>query len=199
MPYLSGINKTLGYTLFFALFITPATAHNIQVSGDVAGTWHIEPNHTPKAGEYAKAWVALTRKGGRILPLEQANCQMAVYLQPRKTADLPILQPTVKAISVEKYQGIPGADIVFPNTGIYQLELNCAPKTEGNFQPFQMKYEVTVASGVNAPSLASQELAQSEKTATSTTKQELNIPAIASAVFLGLGILGILIRRSVKR
>jgi hypothetical protein len=129
MLYLSTINKTLSYTLLFALFVTPATAHNIQVSGDVAGTWHIEPYHTPKAGEYAKAWVALTRKGGKILPLEQANCQMAVYLQPRKPADLPVLQPTVKAISVEKYQGIPGADIVFPNTGIYQLELNCTPKT----------------------------------------------------------------------
>ncbi|MEA5625223.1 hypothetical protein [Nostoc sp. UHCC 0251] len=62
-----------------------------------------------------------------------------------------------------------------------------------------MKYEVTVASGVNTPSPPSQELAQSEKTATSTTKQEWNIPAIASAVFLGPGILGILIRRSVKR
>ena len=199
MLYLSTINKTLSYTLFFALFVTPATAHNIQVSGDVAGTWHIEPYHTPKAGEYAKAWVALTRKGGKILPLEQANCQMAVYLQPRKPADLPVLQPTVKAISVEKYQGIPGAEIVFPNTGIYQLELNCTPKTEGNFQSFQMKYEVTVASGVNAPSPSSKKLTQSKKTATSTTKQEWNIPAIASAVFLGLGILGILIRRSVKR
>jgi hypothetical protein len=62
-----------------------------------------------------------------------------------------------------------------------------------------MKYEVTVASGVNAPSSSSKKLTQSEKTATNTTKQEWNIPAIASAVFLGLGILGILIRRSVKR
>ncbi|MEI2578063.1 hypothetical protein [Scytonema sp. PRP1] len=197
MPHLSGINQTLGWTLFLASFVTPAVAHNIQVSGDVAATWHIEPNHNPKAGEPARAWIALTRKGGKILPLEEANCQMAVYSQPRKGGDSPVQKPAVKPIAVEKYQGIPGADIVFPNTGIYQLELSCTPKTEGNFQPFQLKYDVTVAASANVASLPSKQLAQSKKT--SATKQGWNIPALAVSVVLGLGILGILVRHMVKR
>lgn len=203
MPHLSSINQTLGWILFLASFVTPAVAHNIQVLGDVAGTWHIEPNHNPKAGEPARAWVALTRKGWKIIPQKETNCQMAVYSQPRKPGESPVLQPTVQAISVEKYQGIPGADIVFPNTGIYQLELSCTPKTEGSFQPFQMKYDVTVATGVNTlPPLVktsppSRGLAQSQRT--SATQQEWNIPVIAAAAFLGLGILGILVRCTVKR
>lgn len=70
--------------VFLSLLVTPVLAHNIKLSGDVAGTWHVEPNHSPKAGETARVWVALTRKGGKILPVSEANCQMAVYSQPRK-------------------------------------------------------------------------------------------------------------------
>ena len=186
--------------IFLALLANPAAAHNIQVSGDVAGTWHIEPNHTPKAGEASRAWVALTRKGGKILPLEDANCQMAIYSQPRKAGDIPLLRPIVKATAVEKYQGIPGAEFVFPNTGIYQLELSCTPKTKGNFKAFQMKYDVTVAAGVAKPtanviSPTLKELA-SKKT---TTKQEWNISTIAIATVLGLGIVATVAGRIVKR
>lgn len=163
MPYLSSISKNLGWIVIFASVISPAAAHNIQVAGDVAGTWHIEPNHSPKAGEKARAWVALTRKGGKILPLAEANCQMAVYSQPRKASDSPVLQPTVQAVNVEKYQGIPGADIVFPNTGLYQLELSCKPKIEGDFRGFQLKYDLTVAQGVKV----------------ATPKTEISLPELA--------------------
>lgn len=139
------MNKILVSTCLLAVIAIPAIAHKVEVVGDVAGTWHIEPNHNPKAGTPARAWVALTRKGGQLVPLNQASCQMAVYAKPRKSRDQPILRPTVKAIAAERYQGIPGADITFPKVGLYQLQLNCSPKTKGSFQPFQMQYDVTVA------------------------------------------------------
>ncbi len=122
-----------------------AIAHTVEVVGNVAGTWHIEPNHNPKAGVPARAWVALTRKGGALIPLDQATCQMAVFREPRKPNDKPILQPTLKAVAADQYQGVPGADITFPKVGIYELELSCTPKTKNAFQPFRMQYEVTVA------------------------------------------------------
>lgn len=176
-------------------------AHNIQVAGDIAGTWHIEPNHQPKAGESARAWVALTRKGGKTLLLSEANCQMVVYSQPRQQSDTPVLQPTVQTINAEKYQGIPGADIVFPKTGLYQLELSCTPKTEGDFKAFQLKYDVTVATGVAVSTPKAK--TSSQKTTASADIEESdrqlgNLPAIASAV-LGLGILGIVVWRIIKR
>lgn len=197
-----------GWTLLLSLLVSPATAHNVEVSGDVAGTWHVEPNHTPKAGEPARAWVVLTRKGGQILPLEQANCQMTVYSQPRKGDDSPVIQPAVKAISAEKYQGIPGVDIVFPNTGLYQLQLSCTPKTQGNFQPFQLKYDVAVAAGVAAPTPSTKTSSenttgsaatQAEKSQSNQSAQEWSILAIAITAVLGLGTLGILVHRTMKR
>ncbi|MBD1909675.1 hypothetical protein [Leptolyngbya sp. FACHB-8] len=129
----------------------PAQAHKTLVDGDIAGTWHIDPDHNPKAGEPATAWVALTRKGGTLLPLNEANCQMQVYTLPRQPEAIPILEPPVKAIAAEQYSGIPGSDIVFPAVGQYQLQLNCTPIQENAFAPFQLQYDVTVAAGNPTP------------------------------------------------
>jgi hypothetical protein len=185
----------LGCICVAAWFSSPTIAHTTQVAGDVAGTWHIEPNHNPKAGEPATAWIALTREGGQLLPLESANCQLAVYAQPRQPIDAPVLEPTLAAITAEQYQGIPGAKIIFPQTGIYELELSCTPKTAGNFQPFDMRYEVTVAEGTAPPaanSTASSEIAASPETAEPPQQTAtrsillLTVGFIALSLILGL-------------
>ena len=59
---LPNLTRNLSWIIILASIISPAAAHNIQVKGDIAGLWHVEPNHSPKAGETARAWVALTRK-----------------------------------------------------------------------------------------------------------------------------------------
>lgn len=144
--------KSFGYLLVLGL-LAPASvqAHKTLVDGDIAGTWHVEPDHNPKSGEPATAWVALTRKGGTLLPLSEANCQMQVYTLPRQPEAVPILEPPVRAIAAEQYQGIPGADIVFPAVGQYQLQLNCTPIQENDFAPFALQYDVTVAAGNPTP------------------------------------------------
>lgn len=153
---LSNKSKTLGLLVFLGLLVEAAIptapqlnsisvfAHEVEVSGDVAATFHLEPNHNPRAGQPAKVWFALTRRGGQIIPLEQCNCKLAVYPKNHKKSDKPLIEPPLKAISAEKYQGIPGADIVFPKAGIYELELSGIAKTEANFKPFELSYTVTV-------------------------------------------------------
>jgi hypothetical protein len=201
------LSKTLGCTLFLTLLATPVFAHTVKVAEDVAGTWHVEPNHNPKAGEPARAWVALTRKGGKLLSLDQANCRLAVYNQPKKSGDTPVLQPALKAISAEKYQGIPGADLVFPKAGIYQLELGCTPKIAGSFKPFQMQYEVTVAAGAAPTPKAETRSTPQEKTEKTLNSESQSggsnsggmVWAIAVGLLLGLGFLGIVGKRFFKR
>ncbi|MEG4214450.1 hypothetical protein QUA27_03225 [Microcoleus sp. Pol14C6] len=153
---LSNKSKSLGLLVFLGLLIEAAIptapqlnsisvwAHQVEVSGDVAATFHLEPNHNPRAGQSARVWFALTRRGGKIIPLEQCNCKLAVYPKERKEGDKSLMQPPLKAISAEKYQGIPGADIVFPKAGIYQLDLSGTAKKQANFQPFKLSYTVTV-------------------------------------------------------
>ena len=153
---LSNKSKSLGLLVFWGLLIEAAIpsapqlnsisvlAHQIELSGDVAATFHLEPNHNPRAGEPAKVWFSLTRRGGEIIPLEQCNCKLGVYTQPYKQGDKPLMQPPLKAVSAERFKGIPGADIVFPKAGIYELELSGAAKSAANFKPFKLSYKVTV-------------------------------------------------------
>jgi hypothetical protein len=145
------LSKTLLQTAVLLLVVSPAIAHNVEVAGDVAGTWHVEPDHNPRAGEPAKVWIALTRKGGEVVPFAQTDCQLAVFSQPYTEGEEPLLQPELKAIEVEQYQGIPGADVVFPQPGLYEMELSCAPQ-EAGFAAFEMRSAVTVVAGVPSPS-----------------------------------------------
>lgn len=132
--------------LLGSLAVLPAQAHETEVSGDVAGTWHLEPNHSPKAGEPARVWVALTQQGGQVIPLEQCDCALAVYATNQPGA-APVMQPTLQAISPEQFQNIPGADITFPAVGEYRIVLTGRPRAEATFTPFELSYTTVVAVG----------------------------------------------------
>lgn len=142
--------STLGWLLFvWALIATPVNAHETARTERVGATLHIEPDDSPRAGETTLTWFALTEKGGKIIPLEQCNCQLALYAQPHKEGSAPLLQPQLKAVSVSRYQNIPGADITFPGAGSYELELKGTPKAGANFPPFELEFDVAVAPGAS--------------------------------------------------
>lgn len=144
MPQLSSLNKNLGWSLYLGLLVTPGAAYKVEVSRNVASTWHIKPNHKPKALEPAKAL------------------------------------------------------------------------TEDNFQPFQMKYEFTIAGVVTAPgpgveiSPLLKEAAESQRTTIRPTEQQgdrfssQSIPqwlvnVIGIEIVLDLAILTTIIRRTLRR
>lgn len=185
-----GINK-IALLLLTTLIAAPAIAHEVETSQDVGATFHIEPNDAPRANKPQLAWFALTQKGGKILPLDQCNCKLAVHAEPHKEGSPPLLEPPLKAISKERYQGIPGAEIIFPKAGAYELELSGTPKAGATFKPFELSYEVTVAPGVAAqtPQINSQAAsAQTTNAQTERTDNRWQIPAIAIASIFTLGV-----------
>ena len=144
--------------VLFGLIVTTNTqvlAHTVKISADVGATIHIEPNDNPRAGEVTQAWFALTRKGGKVIPLKDCNCQLAIYAEPHAVGEPALLEPPLKPIEVERYQGIPGAEVTFPKPGAYQLQLSGKPVNEGSFKPFELKFVVTVATGKNIDTLQS--------------------------------------------
>ena len=125
--------KALSTIAFCTLASIPAIAHNVEISNEVAATFHITPNHNPQVGKPSKAWFALTRRGGETIPLSECNCTLNVYAIPRGEEDKPILQPQLLAINVEKYEEIPGAEIIFPQAGSYELEIAGTAKDNASF------------------------------------------------------------------
>lgn len=144
---LAGLLGVFGVGAIATLPLAPsaATAHQVEISGDVGGTIHIEPNDTPRAGESNLTWFALTRRGGNLIPLTSCNCQVVVYSQPHSSGDAPISQPNLFAVSAEGYEGIPGANITFPRAGSYEVVLRGRPIVSGDFAPFELRFSVTVA------------------------------------------------------
>lgn len=134
----SSFKKIFGGIIILFL-VNPVFAHNVKTDANVGATFHLEPDHNPRAGEPAIAWFALTRQGGVLIPLEDCDCHLTVYSQ-----DKAIANPPLKSISVEQYQGIPSAEIIFPAVGIYELEITGRPKSGDDFQPFTFSYTVTV-------------------------------------------------------
>ncbi len=139
-------NQSKIWTLLFSIgfLISPVVAHEMETSNDVGVTFHIDPNHNPTAGIASKAWFALTRKGGEVIPLEKCDCHLAVYPEPHEEGKTPpLLKPDLYSTDVEKYQGIPAADITFPKAGTYELELTGDPINKDDFQHFEFSFSVT--------------------------------------------------------
>ena len=131
--------------LLLSTLSVPVIAHNVEISNEVAATFHIEPNHNPVVGQPTTAWFALTRRGGSSIPLSECDCSLNVYAVPRIGDAEPILKPELTAINVEKYQEIPGAEIIFPSVGAYELEISGTAKDD-SFTPFNLTYTVNVSS-----------------------------------------------------
>ncbi len=128
------------------LLPVPAWGHKVKADGQVGATIHFEPNDRPKAQEPTKIWFALTKKGGTTIPLKDCSCQLQIKQLP---GNQKLPTPQLQAISAEKYQDIPSATVLFPQSGAYNLELTGQPIKVGDFQPFKLEFEATVAGGTS--------------------------------------------------
>jgi hypothetical protein len=159
------LNKFNRVLIISLAAISPAAAHTVKTDGNVGATFHIEPDHNPRAGKPAQAWFALTRQGGQLIPLEACQCRLLVY---RSSEKIPIFTPTLTSFRADQYRNIPGAAIMFPDAGVYTLELSGSPKAKAAFDPFKLVYSVTVLPGVPAQTETTETKLHSNKLTGST-------------------------------
>jgi len=184
-------------TLALTSGVEPGFAHKVEVQGDVGATLHIEPNDIPRAGEPSPTWFALTRKGGKIIPLAECTCQLSVYAEPHVSGEIPLLQPALKAVTAERYRGIPGTTINFPRPGAYQLQLSGKPSTGKGFRPFTLKFNVTVAAGSNNKTAENKPTQPTVNTGNDGGNNWI-LPVTAIA-FLSAGVISFFVLRNMKK
>jgi len=136
--------KTIGFLASSILVAIPVIAHNVEISNEIAATFHITPEHNPTARKTSQAWFALTRRGGQSVTLSECNCTLNIYAVPRQENAPIVLQPKLMAINVEKHKEVPGAKIIFPQGGAYELEFRGTAKDNTSFSPFKLTYTVNV-------------------------------------------------------
>jgi hypothetical protein len=167
-------------------------AHQVEIADDVAATLHIEPGDLPKANEPTQVWFLLTRRGGKLIPLEDCQCKLTVELEPHTPSSPPLLEAVLKPRTSEGNQGIPGAEISFPQSGKYELVLSGTPKPGKSFKPFRLEYPVTVT-------------AKAANNSSTVAPQGQNPPGaidyglIGAIALSGLGIVTIALRWQKKR
>jgi hypothetical protein len=143
-------NLSLKHRLYLSGLITlillplPAWGHKVKTDAQVGATIHFEPDDRPKSLEPTKVWFALTKKGGTAIPLKDCQCQLQIKQLP---GNQKIATPQLQAINAEKYQDIPSTTVIFPQPGAYSLELTGQSVKPGDFQPFKLEFEATVALG----------------------------------------------------
>jgi hypothetical protein len=118
-----------------------AIAHEVRTSQDVGGTIHIEPNDRPVAGKKTTIWVALTKRGGEIIPYGTCNCRMEV----RSLSDRSIRFTVGNSLAIiERYLGFPSLQVTFPQVGRYELKLSGSAKNGEDFPPFELTFTTNV-------------------------------------------------------
>ena len=127
------------------VFVPPILSHQVEISKDVGATMHLEPNDNPRVNKTTLTWFALTRKGGKIIPLSQCKCTLEIYQKPYRQGNTAIAKPQLKSVSAEGYKNIPGANITFSEVGSYELVLKGSPVKSGDFTPFTFNFSVIVA------------------------------------------------------
>ncbi|BAZ91210.1 hypothetical protein NIES932_27170 [Raphidiopsis curvata NIES-932] len=184
---------SLLFILLTATFTNIVKAHTVKISNNIGATIHIEPNDRARAGEVASTWFALTQKGGKVVPLSDCNCHLAIYAQPHTLGEPALLEPPLKPMNVERYQGIPGAEITFPKPGVYELQLTGKPRTGGNWQPFELKFQVIVATG--KPIVAENLEKTAHKSGNSSKGLDLVKPVLVGAIIVSsIGIIVVLLK-----
>ncbi len=185
------VKPTLPLSLGIATLATllagpPPLAHQTEIGGEIGVTHHIEPNDTPRAGEPTQAWFALTKRGGKVVPLADCDCQLSLYRQPRSPngQDKPLAQPPLQAIAAEGYRNVPAAQIVFPAVGAYDLVLRGSPKDGADFAAFQVSFTVTVASGSSVSATPTAAATQANAATQSSTAQANPVNPAAPAAAL---------------
>ncbi|BBC22286.1 hypothetical protein [Pseudanabaena sp. ABRG5-3] len=116
-------------------------AHEVRTSQEVGGTIHIEPNDRPIAGKKTRIWIALTKRGGEIIPYEKCNCQMEV----RSLTDRNLKFTVSNSLAIiDRFLGLPSLEVTFPQIGRYELQLNGSPRDNADFAPFELTFTTNV-------------------------------------------------------
>ncbi len=116
-------------------------AHEVRTSNAVGGTIHIEPNDRPIAGQKSRVWMALTRRGGEIIPYEKCNCRLEVRSLTNK--NIKFIVPKSASI-LDRFLGLPSMEVTFPEVGRYELRLNGEPKENEDFPEFELIFTTNV-------------------------------------------------------
>lgn len=116
------------YCILSSLYSPPVSAHVLKTEGSIGVVMHIDPGDNPLAGGQSTLFFDVTDKTNKF---NAAECACRVDISEGG-----------KVIDSESFStAIP---FIFPQKDVYQINLVGSPETPGQFQPFNLTYNVRV-------------------------------------------------------
>ena len=135
------LSSALSCATFATMTTVAVIAHEVRTSQEVGGTIHIEPSDRPMAGKKTRIWIALTKRGGEVIPYQKCNCRLEVRSLTDRSIKFMVSNPLA---IIERYLGLPSMEVTFPQIGRYELKLSGSSRGDQDFQPFELTFTTNV-------------------------------------------------------
>lgn len=138
--------KRLILSLILVLLIVPqvVSAHVLKTDGVIGAVMHIDPDDDPIAGSIATFYFEIKDTTGKFSP-QNCNCRVDIYEGGRI-----IYSNSLFSANSANSINSPVFQYVFPQRDVYRVDLVGSPQTTGQFQTFNLKYDVRVDRVVNS-------------------------------------------------
>ena len=125
------------FTLCF-VSINQTLAHEMKTSGATSALIHINPDDRAITGKESEVLFLISDKDKKF-QLENCDCQATVIFGTTTLLNQPL------ATAKTSYRGIfaPAIPFIFPHSGIYTIKLSAIPKTEQDFEEFNISYNIS--------------------------------------------------------
>jgi hypothetical protein len=120
-----------------------ASAHTLDLDGDIAVVLHVNPNDMPVSSS-PTSFILFFNDSTNRFALSKCNCK-ATILEDTQTI---VTEQLVASSPLQSND-----PITFPKPDVYTIEVSGKPKDGHAFQPFFVSYTVRVIPGVKKPKL----------------------------------------------
>ncbi len=127
---------TVGFVIFSLAL--PASAHVLKTDGSIGAVMHTDPDDEPVAGKPTLFFLEIKDVQGKF---RSENCDCIAQILQNKSLlyTVKLYQSTTTADS-----NTPVFSFVFPKKNAYTLKVEGMPKQAGDFQAFNLVYDILV-------------------------------------------------------
>jgi hypothetical protein len=142
----------LAFMLAFALAFPPAAqAHVLQTDGNIGAVLHIDPDDDPIVGQPATFFFEFHDKQNKF-QLSGCNCIAKILSNGQAIFSQGLLPAS--ASSTDQLE--PLFQYTFQQKGVYTIDVAGTPNTPGDFQNFDLQYNIRVDRTAAAPTSSTQ-------------------------------------------
>lgn len=128
------------FVCIFFIFLSPTEifAHTLESSGSIGAVMHVTPDDDPIAGEVSGFYFEFKDKNNTFKP-EDCICTVSI-----KKGESEIFSKDLFGENSDPSLSNASFNFTFPERNIYKIIIKGAPKTSGEFQNFELSYDMRV-------------------------------------------------------